>query len=325
MPDSELPPHDVLRQAAHWFATLTDEPVSEKDRCAWQAWFQASPENQQAWQYVEQVGQRFHQARQQVGTTDAGQIVTRTRNHRLSRRRVLGGGIACATLGLLSQTPAARTTHRWAVALTADHHTGIGEQQHLSLQDHSQLWLNTATAVDVEYRQQRRTISLRQGEILVQTAPDKQGRPFIVTTNAGTLRALGTRFAVHQGDHQVRVDVFEGAVEIRTVDGLSETIPAGWQTSFSNRQISPLGETNDAREAWRNGLIIAINTPLTTLVTELARYRHGHLEVAPSLEHLTVTGTFPIHKPDLALTMLENTLPIRVLHLLPWWVSLEPR
>ena len=63
MPQPDLPAHHILQQAAQWFATMLDEDVSQQDRDQWQAWLNAHPEHQRAWHYVEQVGQRFQQAR----------------------------------------------------------------------------------------------------------------------------------------------------------------------------------------------------------------------------------------------------------------------
>ncbi|HCE41703.1 MAG TPA: hypothetical protein DEV80_16760, partial [Alcanivorax sp.] len=79
-----------------------------------------------------------------------------------------------------------------------------------------------------------------------------------------------------------------------------------------------------ARQAWSQGLIVANDLPLGELVAELARYRHGHLGVDPAVAHLRALGTYPAGRPDLALTMLENALPVRARQPLPWWVTIGP-
>ncbi|KAG0749194.1 hypothetical protein G6F24_015275 [Rhizopus arrhizus] len=87
------------------------------------------------------------------------------------RRRLLalallaGGG---AALGLYSTPP-------WRV-LTAGLRTATGERRTVTLPDGGMLYLNTGSAVDVDYGSERRLLRLYQGEVLVQTAPDNAGR-----------------------------------------------------------------------------------------------------------------------------------------------------
>lgn len=53
--------------------------------------------------------------------------------------------------------------------------------------------LNSRSALDIEFDDNERRLHLRSGEILIQTAKGDT-RPFIVETEQGRLRALGTRF-----------------------------------------------------------------------------------------------------------------------------------
>lgn len=320
-----LPDHRVMQQAAEWFATITDEAVTEQQKIQWQAWLDHHPEHQRAWRYVERVGQRFQQAQQQAGQHGAGRILDATRRERLSRRKVIGGGLACVTAWLgWRYTPLPAVTHRIANRFTTDHHTGTGETRQLTLADGGQLWLNTASAVDILYRDKLREITLHNGEILIQTARDPQQRPFVVTTPQGTLQALGTRFTVQQRDTDTLLAVYQGAVKISTVNGNTRELLAGKQTAFSANSIQTPNAAQRSREAWARGLIVADNIPLKDLVAELARYRHGHLGIDPAIADLTVMGTYPIDKPDHALAMLENALPVRVNRTLPWWATLVP-
>lgn len=274
---------------------------------------------------MEQVGQRFFTAQQQAGRENASQIIRSTRQRRIGRRQVLGGGAAGLAMWLVwRQTPLASVSQRLANSLSADHHTTIGEQRQLILADGGQLWLNTATAVDIRYQETGRNITLLDGEILIDTAPDALQRSFVVHTPQGSLRALGTRFAVQQQSSRVLLAVYQGAVEIRTQQGQFLTVQAGQQSTFSNSHIGKPQPADNARQAWANGLIIANHIPLRSLVDELARYRHGHLSVSPQVAELQVVGTYPTDQPDHALAMLEATLPVKVERLFPWWVTISP-
>ena len=321
-----LPDHHILRQAAEWFATLSDADVSDGEKARWHSWINHHPEHQRAWHYVERVGQRFQQAQQSAGAEGAGKILTSSRTERLSRRKMLGGGLACmAALVSWRYTPLSVVTQRVVGGWTADYRTATGETRQLSLADGGQLWLNTASAVDIDYNDNIRQISLRSGEILIETANDSLQRPFVVTTRQGSLRALGTRFSVQQGEGTTLLAVYEGAVAINTVDGRNHTLQAGEQTIFTASDIGQPEQAQRSRAAWSQGLIVADNIPLQDLVAELSRYRHSYLGVEPSVAGLKVIGTYPADKPDHALAMLEDALPIRINQLLPWWVILEPR
>ncbi|MEM1144583.1 MAG: FecR domain-containing protein [Pseudomonadota bacterium] len=326
-PDSpKLPKQDILQQAADWFATLADDEVSEQDRAAWRQWLDKHQDHQLAWQYVERVGLRFNQAQNQPGSGEAGRILKSTRSELIQRRKLLSGGLtAIAGFTLWRYTPLAAYSQNALDTLTAGYKTGTGETHALTLSDRGQLWLNTASAVDVRFTTHLRNIKLHRGEVLVQTSPDPRQRPFVVTTNPGTLRALGTRFGVRKLQDSVRLSVYEGAVEITTHSGKTTAVPAGQGSMFNATDIEAPYPVSDARESWIRGVIVADSMPLGQLVAELSRYRHGYLGVNPAIAELSVVGTFPIDNPDQALAMLQDALPLNVKRTLPWWISLEPQ
>lgn len=320
-----LPPHPVLHQAAHWFAILSDAEVSGEDVRQWQSWLEDHPEHRRAWQYVEQVGKRFQLAQERAGRKGASTILNTSRRNRVTRRRLLEGG----AIGLMAwlgwrYTPLPTVAQDLANTWTADYHTAVGEIRQFTLADGGQLWLNSDSAVDIRYQESVREIRLHQGEILIQTGKDPARRPFQVTNRHGTLRALGTRFTVQQRDTGTLLAVYEGAVAITTQQGATRTLHHNQQTVFDAHHVQVPGGAQRAREAWRNGLIVADNLPLEELAAELGRYRHGYLGVDPAVAKITVTGSFPAHKPDHALAMLADALPVRIQRRLPWWVSVVP-
>lgn len=318
-----------LEQAAQWYATLNDEQVTDADRQAWRAWLAQSSECEAAWAHIENVSRKFAPLRG-YGAQSAAAVaasVKAARSTGASRRKALGtlaGALGLGALGWASwrHTP----LQQWTLAWRADHHTGTGERRDLVLADGSRVFLNTSTALDVDYRAGQRRLFLLAGEILIQTASDSQQRPFYVDTADGRLRALGTRFSVRQTQTGTRLDVFDGAVEIRSsATGSTQRVMAGQAAVFDARTISALLTASPLREAWVRGSLPADNLPLGELLTELNRYRHGHISVAPEVAGLKVMGIYPADDPDRALDMLEQALPIRVRRSLPWWVTVEAR
>lgn len=239
------------------------------------------------------------------------------------RRRVLGGIGGLFALGLAGWRHAALP--EVVMAWGADYRTATGEQREIALADGTRVWLNTDSALSVDYRADARLLKLVAGEILVQTAGDRSGRPFYVETRFGRMQALGTRFTVNHNQDRTRLDLFESAVEIRNAAGGVKRLEAGQRAEFTTDRISAIGPAERAREAWHRGVVLAENIPLSQLIDELARYQRAHISVAPEVAGLSVMGVYPADDPDRALAMLENTLPIRVRRTLAWWITAEAR
>lgn len=319
------PSHRSLERAAEWYASLRADEGSERVRRDWQAWLDQSPEHARAWAHVESVGRKFEALRAH-GREAAVAGASAARRAVLSRRRALNGLAGLAVAGLAGWLGWRHTPLPGAVlALGADHHTGVGERRELLLDDGSRLWLDTDTAIDVDQRGESRRLRLRRGQILVQTAPDPRGRAFFVETGFARLQALGTRFAVRAIDERARLDVYEGAVEVRHALAGVRRVAAGQGLGFDAWQLHAPDAADRAREAWSRGVLLAEDLPLQALVDELARYRRGHLGVAPEVARLRVMGVYPADDPERALAMLEASLPVRVRRPLPWWVTLEAR
>ena len=316
--------HGSLEQAAQWYVQLNDEQVGEQERQHWQAWLAQSGEHQAAWQYVERVGQRFatlQDDHQQV----AGQVLRNAGRMPISRRRTVKSLLLLASGGLLGwsawrETALPLTLARW----TADLSTGTGETRETRLSDGSQIWLNALSAINVRFDATQRLLLLQAGEVLIDTAKDHV-RPLLVQTNEGRMRALGTRFSVRQDDRQTLLNVYEGAVEVRTAHGLMQVVEAGRQLSFSEHHLPAPTAATPSREAWRRGLLLADNLPLGQLLEELSRYRPGHLGCDPAVAGLPVMGSFPLKDTDQALRLLEAALPIRLEKPLDWWVNVAAK
>lgn len=318
------PTHAVLEQAAHWYAVLRDGTAGLQERADWQTWLHADVTHQTAWSYVEGVSRGFEPLRGQPDARLAVDTLDMAAGRLHTRRRLLMGTAAIATGTLFGWM-------NWREALLpasllawgADHRTGIGELREITLADGSRVWLNTASAINIQFDARERTVMLVEGEIFIATAQDSL-RPFFVQTAHGRMQALGTRFNVRRSDDQTRLAVYEGAVQIRAAaSGATRVVSAGEQAHFSASEIAATEAADVAREAWTQGALIADNIPLRQVVEELRRYRRGHLGVADEVADLKVYGHFPIQDSDRVLRMLASALPIRIEQPMPWWTSIE--
>ena len=331
--DPAMPSHEAMEQAAAWFSLLQSGAATDADRARWQDWLAGAEDSRAAWAFVERVSQHFQPLQDDASPRRAADAL-RTARARLSRRKAVWSLAAMAGAGgLLGWAARQRPgTLDAFMAWGADYRTGTGERREVHLADGTRVWLASASAFDEEDRADLRRLRLRAGEILVRTAADA-GRPFVVDTAQGRLRALGTRFNVRlDGDGATRLAVYEGAVQVSLASGASAgsagsaaIVGAGQQVRFTVRHLEALGPADPAREAWSRGVLLAQDLPLGEVVAELARYRRGHLAVAPEVAGLPVLGSYPLDDVDGALAMLEQTLPIQIRRPLPWWTRIEAR
>ncbi|WP_406625346.1 FecR domain-containing protein [Acidovorax sp. SDU_ACID1] len=323
-----VPSHEAMKQAAAWFSLLQSGSATDADKACWRDWLAANEESRTAWALVEHVSHRFQPLQGDASSRLAADTL-QTVGARLSRRRVILSVAAMAGTGAMlgwtmwGQPGVMGTLLAWG----ADYRTATGKRREVRLADGTQLWIGSATALDQDYRAGLRRLHLRSGEILVQTAIDTTGRPFVVDTAHGRMRALGTRFNVRLGeDGRTQLAVYEGAVQVALAAGTeSGTVSAGQQVSFTAENLDALAAADPAREAWSRGVLLAQDIPLGEVIAELARYRRGHMAVAPEVAQLAVLGSYPLDDVDRTLAMLQRTLPIQVRRPLPWWTTIEAR
>lgn len=326
------PSHEAMEQAATWFSLLQSGTATDIDRARWQEWLSGAEDRRAAWAFVERVSQRFQPLQSQASSRLATDTLSAA-GARFARRRIILGMTAMAGASGLAgwaiwHQPGAMDA---LLAWGADYRTATGLRRELDLADGTRVWLASATALDGRYDTRVRRLRLRSGEVLIQTAVDAAGRPFVVDTAHGRMLALGTRFNVRlDGDGRTQLAVYEGAVQVNVAgESLGEDtgtiVSAGQQVSFTAERLEDVVAADPAREAWSRGVLLAQDIPLSQVVTELGRYQRGHMAVAPEVAGLTVLGSYPLDDVDGALSMLQRSLPIQVRRPLPWWTTIEAR
>jgi transmembrane sensor len=314
---------DAIHGAAlEWQVTLWSGEVTAEEREAFERWLGADAAHRQAWMRVQCVNEQIRA----VPGAIAGTVLRTPKpaGGGLQRRSVLRGVVLLASAGIVGHI--VRGTPEWQVAM-ADQRTARGERRDVVLPDSSRIMLNTATAVDLRFTAHERRIVLRRGEILISTAPDGAAsqRPFIVETDQGSIRALGTRFTVRRleegGAEQSAVQVFEGAVEIRPLrGGEALRLDAGQQGRFSSVAAGSPAVLEPAADAWSRGLLVAERMRLGDFIAEVGRYRSGVLRCDPAVADLIVSGVYPLQDTDAILQSLTQALPVRVSKATRYWV-----
>lgn len=300
----------ALRAAAQWLARRAGAPDDSALHHAWHQWCLENPTHQWAWQRVERL-------QAQLGKLP-GDVACQVLDHssarlpELNRRALLKGIVLIGGVSGLGWSG-----YRQAPLWLADQRTTVGERRSLQLADGTRLVLNTSTAVDIEFSAQLRLITLRAGEIQVQTGKDP--RPFVVRSAQGDMQALGTRFDVRQLDAGTALSVSEHAVQIRLADGRTQRVNAGQATTFSQREFGTLQAAVPGSEDWIKGYLLVDAWPLHRLLGELSRYRVGYLGCSGEVRNLLLSGAFPLDDIDMALAAVARALPVEMIQRTRYW------
>jgi transmembrane sensor len=204
-------------------------------------------------------------------------------------------------------------------AWIADERTATGERRHVVLSDGTQVDLDGGTSFDIVFTPDRRRVILYAGQIYVAVQPDK-ARPFEVSVDGGSARALGTAFDVRREGVRTSVVVTENVVRVQPVelpDASAVELRAGQEVSFSSDRIDEVRQVDvRARTAWRQGRLVFDGRPLGEIAAAIARHRRGPVIVTDrGLESLRVTGSFLAADGDRMLDAIETALPVRILRL----------
>ena len=314
-----------LEAAVDWFVLLRDGAVDEKTLQDWRRWLQQSTAHRSAWDFVSARGKCFACLQSGSESRAAASVLQERQHQRLSRRKVLALITGFAGSSLLSWAAYKHPSLNGAVtAWRADEHTAIGEIRELALVSGFRAWLNTASMINTNLDDGFYNIELLQGEMFIATDANHR-QPLQVYTQHGYVRPLGTQFDVRKQPQSTLVAVYQGAVEIQTaLTAKRKIIQAGEQLTFTDTEVGPVGEADQARKAWTKGVLLAQDITLKQLITELARYQRGYLTVDPEVAGLRVLGGYPLNDPARALEMLSVILPINIHRPLPWWTTIKP-
>jgi transmembrane sensor len=306
----------VLDAAIAWQLCLDCGQGTEAEREEFAKWYAASEEHARAWMQLGMLDQRFAGK-----SAPARSALLRSREGVGRQVRKLGRGVAGIALAL-GMTLFLGERYLPIDYWMADQRTSTGEQRTLRLTDNTLISLNTHSALDVRFDDKQRRIILREGEILVETGNHDDPRPFIVETRDGQMRALGTRFLVKRENDGTLLSVLKSAVAAHPQKDFNEHIlREGQQMLIRSDRLGPMLALNPGADAWTRGMLVVDNARLSDVISELGRYRQGHLGVAQDVADLRITGSFPLNNTDLALKALLPTLPVAIEQRTQWWVT----
>lgn len=324
---------DIAHEASSWIARLNSGTFNSDDEKGLRTWLDSSELNRR--EYQAQIS-----LWQELGAHEAGLMSTVSQEHTESagddpqqkpatnvlelpikrvwrRLSVAATGLVAASLfaGFLifsGNSPSVSGPQRYL--------TQKGHQTEALLADKTRIMMNTDSDLVVEYKEQVRHVALQHGEVFFDVAADPD-RPFIVETEWGDVRVLGTQFNVLATENGLRVDVLEGLVEIVPN---SEVTQAETDVFLKANESLTVARNEDPQKAleretvrdvapWRDGVLTFYDQPLKDVVEEINRYSNRELRiVSPDLESIAVSGSFNIGDVSAFLEGLEAITPVSI-------------
>jgi len=186
---------------------------------------------------------------------------------------------------------------------TPSYATLVGAQQSIKLDDGSVIQLNTSSRAEVHFDEEKRVVRLLEGEALFTVAHDA-ARPFFVTTDSASVRALGTQFNVYRSSaSQTRVAVLEGIVQVAPQDQRNTPaalrLNAGEEAQVSNEHaVKTAAPDVDRAVAWRQRQLIFSDARLEDIAAEFNRYNRVQIRVdSQGLKDRRLSGIFDADDP----------------------------
>ncbi|MEL1262855.1 FecR family protein [Pseudoxanthomonas putridarboris] len=303
-------------EAERWFMRLQMHDCSKADRAACARWRLADPAHAAAYAEVERV---FHLAAQ-AGDDPRLRAAARMARERMERRRRRRGALRWATslAGVAVVVLALGIGWRsWNPAEPEQHYaTAVGERRTLTLDDGSVALLDTDSALAVRYSRLRREVVLERGQAQFTVAPQPR-RPFLVHTDLGTVRAVGTEFQVRRRTGGVEVMLMKGVVEVSAAAAAGEprvaTLAPGEQLDFdAGGRWNKHAFDPEVARGWTEGQLVFRGRPLKEVAEEMNRYNTAKIRLGqPALNDLQISGQFYGNDPDSLILALEHGWSLR--------------
>lgn len=311
-------PEHILDEATDWLVLLHSGEMTESQFQQFEQW---KAQNQTHSLAIKQI-EKFTNGLSHLPNTFQHENLVQSKkqfNSTLNRNMLLG----FSTIILLGFTLYTLPWNEWR----AGQHTKVGQIKTLILEDGSKLVLASNSYININFSEKMRKIELINGEIFIQTAKDKQHRPFLVETRNGQLEALGTQFTVRQNNnHKTKINVYQHAVAIHpSATSERKIIHQGQRAVFGDKTISKLIPLKNQQPYWTQHLLVVEQWPLKKVISELYRYKHGTYILDQSIQNTQVSGVFSLDNIQQSLETLAYSNQLELTFYTPYLLNIDKK
>lgn len=188
------------------------------------------------------------------------------------------------------------------------------ERRQVMLEDGTVVQLEPETRLRVKYEEKLRSVEFEHGRALFRVAKNPQ-RPFLVSADQTSVRAVGTAFGVETGSRGVVVTVAEGKVAVTDSpqarsSGEEIFLVAGQQVIVPDSgAVAPVRTVDTTRAlAWAQGQLVFENDTLADVVQEFNRYNRMQLSITDAqLAARKVSGVFEATDAETLLAFIRES------------------
>ncbi|GFE84835.1 transcriptional regulator [Steroidobacter agaridevorans] len=190
----------------------------------------------------------------------------------------------------------------------------LAERRQVMLEDGTVVQLEPETRLRVKFEDKLRRVELEHGRALFRVAKNPQ-RPFLVSADQTSVRAVGTAFGVESGARGVVVTVAEGKVAVTDspkaqADGAEIYLTAGQQVTVQDSgAVAPVRVVDTTRAlAWAQGQLVFENDTLADVIQEFNRYNRVQLSIDDAqLAARKVSGVFEATDSETLLAFIRES------------------
>jgi transmembrane sensor len=265
------------------------------------------------WTRLGPVGREMLERNERPFSSD----LNRSRRLHLSRRALLSGTAAAA--GAAAYAVVRPPFDLWPslAELRASYRTATGEQRQIALTGGLSIVLNTQTSISVHSEDdERNRIELISGEAFVSTIGNSR-LDHIVRAGDGRMifgdASLNVRY---DGRAVCGVTCLRGSVQVER-RGDAVELRTGQYVSYADKGLGSSGPGDaELATAWQKGLLVFHRMPLSEVIAEINRYRHGKIILLNAeLGRRTVNARFTIDGVDDIMTLARRELGATVMPL----------
>ena len=176
--------------------------------------------------------------------------------------------------------------------------TAVGGRELLTLNDGTQIELNTNTVLHVSGTVHEREVWLVRGEAFFDVKHDAH-RLFVVNAGSHRITDLGTKFTARQSGNRTEVALLEGSAKIAAATSPvhAKVLTPGDVAVATATTMSVTKESAEDladRLSWQRGMLVFRHTTLAEAAAAFNRYNTEKIVIAdPQVAVLTINGTFP--------------------------------
>lgn len=287
----------MTEEAMDWFIRLQEMPEDGGTVDAFKRWLAIDPRHGEAFGRIERL--MAMPALREASRRDAARL-TATKPRAGHGWMKYAASIAAIFILAIGYIQYPTLLLRWQ----ADHLTQAGEQKTVTLPDGSEIRLNTASAVALDFTDGKRHVRLLAGEVFFDVRPDPT-HPFTVTAQFSETSVKGTAFAVRSEADEDVILLERGRVAVSRLAAPTDQVELvpGQAIAADAASISkPSLFDPQSALAWREGRIVFQEESFATALGELDRYYDGTVLIASGrLDALRVSGSYRIDDPATAI------------------------